>query len=345
MDIKDLTEEAGYVTKRKAACHGGEYCSSCPFCKDGKDRFLIWPNRSNKNGSYQGGRFACRICGKYGDAITFLRELRNIPYKDACALLRIEPKISKSFFIVRSSPSFQQFKDPSFLWQAKASKFIEWSHQQLLKNPAALALLHQRGLTLDSIITYQLGFNPTTFYREFSDWGLEINPKQERPSRKLWLPMGITIPTFSADVIKIKIRRSEWKNGDRLPKYLEVSGSKKCPSIFGNTALPVCLVLESELDALLVQQEASDLLFCIALGGSTRSIDYDTHRLLSKTRILLFCPDFDKAGAVAWVKWKKLFPAMQRLLTPNGKAPGDAYQSGIDLRQWIINNLTIKEIA
>lgn len=345
MNIKDLTEEAGYAIKRKAACHGGEYCSPCPFCKDGKDRFLIWPNRSNKDGSYQGGRFACRVCGKYGDAIAFLRELHGISYKDACARLKLEVKTFRAPFIIRSAPSFQRIDDPPIAWQTKAEKFIEWSHQQLIQNPNALALLRKRGFNSHSITAFKLGFNPKRFYRELPEWGLKNDFKEDGTPRKLWLPIGITIPTFSSTgkIIKIKIRRSDWKEDDRLPKYIEVSGSKRSPSIYGNRSLPVCLILESELDGLLIQQLASDLLYCIALGGSTKSIDYDTHQVLRKTKTLLFCPDFDKAGASAWVKWKKMFPSIQRILTPNGKAPGDALESGIDLGQWIINGLTFKE--
>ena len=56
MDIKDLVEEAGYIPRRKAACHGGEYCSPCPFCKEGNDRFVIWPLRHNQNSAYRNGR-------------------------------------------------------------------------------------------------------------------------------------------------------------------------------------------------------------------------------------------------------------------------------------------------
>jgi hypothetical protein len=62
MTILELVQDLGYEARRKAACHGGEYCSPCPFCKEGDDRFLIWPQRHNKNGEYQGGRFTCRVC-------------------------------------------------------------------------------------------------------------------------------------------------------------------------------------------------------------------------------------------------------------------------------------------
>ena len=84
MDLIDLLEELQLHPKRKASTHGGEYCSPCPFCKEGDDRFLIWPQRHNKNGEYQGGRFSCRKCGKYGDAITFLMQLHDLSYREAC---------------------------------------------------------------------------------------------------------------------------------------------------------------------------------------------------------------------------------------------------------------------
>jgi hypothetical protein len=48
------------------------------------------------------------------------------------------------------------------------------------------------------------------------------------------------IPTFSASqVIKVKVRRSDWKNDDQWPKYVEISGSKQTPSTYGDTTLSI----------------------------------------------------------------------------------------------------------
>jgi len=336
MNIIDLIQKIGYTPKRKASTHGGEYSSPCPFCKDGNDRFLVWPNRSNNNGEYQGGRFCCRVCSKYGDAITFLRELNGISYREACAILKIEPKKRIGIDKVNIKMEARVAEEPSDLWQSKGLVFIEWCHIQLLKDQATLSLMAKRGFNLDSIKRFKLGLNPKDYFRERVDWGLKVQLKDDGKPKKQWLPAGITIPTFSkAQLIKIKIRRSNWKEGDKLPKYVEVSGSKACPSIYGDLNLKAALVLESELDALLIQQEADDLVYCVALGGSTKPLDFSTDQLLRKSPLLLFCPDFDKAGAIAWLKWKKMFPNIYRILTPDGKDPSDALLAEVNLREWI----------
>lgn len=361
MNILELIEDVGLEPKRKAACHGGEYCSPCPFCKAGDDRFFIQPYRQG----WTGGKFQCRVCGKCGDAIAFLRQFYGMSYQEACARLRIEPKKRSGIRASRPAHKLQVADDPSELWKNKAQIFVEWAHAQLKRYPESVNLLHARGFTDDSIDRFRLGFNPgekrrdifgereerRDIFREREDWGLAHELNEKGRPKKLYLPIGITIPTFSEQegVLKVKIRRTayekemeiykqkieEGENPTNKPqKYNSTSGSKECPSIYGDTSLP-CLVLESELDALLVQQEASDLVFCVALGGSTKPLDADTDRLIRSSPLALFLPDFDRAGAIAWVKWQKMFPDICRILTPEGKSAGDAYLAGIDLRAWI----------
>lgn len=292
MNIKDLVEEAGYIPKRKAACHGGEYYSPCPFCKNGHDRFLIWPNRRNKNGEYQGGRYSCRKCEKYGDAITFLRDLHGLNYRDASIQLKITLK-TRLFTSIQKAQSQPLIAiNPPSIWIEKATAFTEWCHTNLINNTNALKKVQDRGFTTESIRKYKIGFNSGNrqgrdFKRNRQDWGLEERIKDDGTSQKIWLPVGFTIPTFSNEgqIIKLKIRRTAWNENDNLPKYVEISGSKPCPSIFGNTRLSLGLVLESEFDGLLIQQEASDLLYCVALGGSTKPIDAHTDAFIRQVFI------------------------------------------------------------
>lgn len=343
MDIKNLVEEAGLTPKRKASTNGGEYSSPCPFCQEGDDRFLIWPQRHNKNGDYQGGRFSCRVCGKYGDAITFLCLLHGNSYKEACQKLRIEPKHQHAPLPPKKDFKLPLAQDPPSLWMKKAEAFVEWSHAQLMKNQQAIEHLFKRGFTREGIIEFKIGYNPQDFFRNRIDWGLEPQIKEDQTPKKLWLPSGVVIPSFSNQrIIKIKIRRSSWKEGDRLPKYVEISGSKACPSLYGNSKIGKFLVIESELDALLIQQFAADLVCCLALGGSTKPLDFQTQQLLEKSSLILFLPDFDQAGAAAWSKWKTKFKHIERIFTPCEKSAGDAYISGVDLRDWIHD--CIKEI-
>lgn len=336
MNIKDLIIEAGYQPQGKSGTHGTEFCSPCPFCKDGENRFLIWPNQQNRDGEYKGGRFWCRVCHISGDAIAFLRLLYGMSYRHACSQLQIEPKQKNT-----TSPHFtvsqpKIVSNPSEKWMTEAKEFVELVHQKLSDHPGGKNLILSRGFTENSISRFKLGYNPEILLKERPTWGLPLEIKPNGTERRIWLPMGIVVPTyFESQVIRIKIRRSDWKEGDKIGKYIEVPGSKQTPSIFGNSSLSCAIVLESEIDALLIQQEASDFTYCVALSGSTKPLDAETENILKRTTHILFVPDFDSAGANAWIKWKKKFCNIHCIVTPYGKSVGDYFQEGGDLRKWL----------
>ncbi|MGQ9689401.1 MAG: CHC2 zinc finger domain-containing protein, partial [Desulfobaccales bacterium] len=79
MTIFDLLEADGFFSKKVASTGGGEYAGPCPFCRDGKDRFRVWPEQG------EGGRWWCRQCGKSGDVIQYLRDIRGLSFREACA--------------------------------------------------------------------------------------------------------------------------------------------------------------------------------------------------------------------------------------------------------------------
>jgi len=357
MNILDLVRERGLQPKKKASTNGGEYASGCPFCSTGEDRFLIWPERHNKNGDYQGGRYSCRVCEEYGSALSFLIKVDGLSYKDACSVLKVEPKKRDSYNLPKLPAKPNVSAEPSPQWSRKAGLFVEWCHAKLLKQPEALVKIEARGFTTESINQFKLGYNPGDkkglwFKRDRQEWGLKQEFKENGEEKPLWLPVGLVIPTFSGDgrVIKVKIRNTtfereigiyekavvEGNRPKRKPqKYIIISGGKECPSVFGNTDLQTALILESEIDALLVQQFAGDFIFCVGLGGSTKPIDAETDVLLRKTKKLLFLPDYDAAGKKSWDKWKKAFPEIQRTLTPSEKSAGDYLLAGGDLRSWL----------
>ncbi|WP_044882824.1 toprim domain-containing protein [Neochlamydia sp. EPS4] len=66
---------------------------------------------------------------------------------------------------------------------------------------------------------------------------------------------------------------------------------------YGDINKRVAIILESEFDAILIQQFAADLCFCIATGGSTQPLDLYTDYLIRKALLFLICPDVDAAGA------------------------------------------------
>ena len=105
--------------------------------------------------------------------------------------------------------------------------------------------------------------------------------------------------------------------------------------MYGNQVLDTLLVLESELDAILMIQEAGDICFCMALGGCTQPLDFIKEGIVRGVEKLLFCPDYDDAGRKSWYRWSEKFHDTIGVVVPQGKDPGEALKHGVDLREWI----------
>ncbi len=329
MNLLEIIEELSLEPKRTSSSHGGEYHCPCPSC-GGEDRFMFWPSRN---------RYWCRQCDRKGDSIQFCRDFMGMDYRSACLKVGVEPKTS-NFSQVTHKPLFipRAAEMPSKQWLLKAKNFVDQSHQNLISSPKALQLLYDRGFSLESIKNFSLGWNNADKYFPRSDWGLEQSDEGSEQSQKLRLPKGIVIPTKKCDqVIKLKIRRG----ADEVPKYFEVSGSMKSPSFYGFLGNNVALLVESELDAMLVQQVASDLCFCVAIGGARKKPDLESHRLLQEAEIVLFSLDFDDAGKQAYSFWKTIYLNLKPWPVPEEKSPGDAHLAGVDLREWVIGGLEL----
>ena len=335
MTLLELAYDLGLNLRKTSNNRGGEYHSACPACGNGTDRFVVWP---------QFNRYWCRRCEISGDGIQFCREFMKMSFREACE--RMNDSIR--FVDKRDHHHFQQRLavaiDPPKIWQDKALAFVEWSHKQLLQSSISLEELYQRGLNKNTISMFKLGYcsNPSNpckdLFRDMEDWGLSRQYKDDGKLKKLWLPSGLIIPTItsSGSVLKLKVRRDRWHKEDTLPKYVEISGSIKCPSIYGDPNHKVGVVLESEIDAMLVQQEAKDICFCMALGGVTKKPDFVTDHLLREAKLILWSLDNDDADRNAALWWRITYAHLRFWPAPVGKSPGDAFKDhAIDLRRWI----------
>lgn len=333
MNILDLAIEMGLVPKRTASTKGGEYHSSCPGSScGGENRFCIWP-KEGENGCYW-----CRRCERSGDAIQFCKEFMGMSFTEACK------KIGRSSSSINgTSLKFNREKfapvllrTPVDLWQQKALEFVLRSHENLCKDPSLINFDKNRGINLKAIQEFALGLNNEDTFQLRSDWGL---PSNESGSKLICLPKGIVIPCFrEGSIVRVKVRRSNWKEREQFPKYQIVSGGTTCPSIYGSIDKPFILI-EAELDAVLIQQIAGDLCTCIALGGVSNKPDSLIHEMLGKANKILFSLDFDDAGKKHFKFWKNTYSQLKAWPTPKGKSPGDAFLLGVDLRKWIIAGL------
>ncbi|WP_320043206.1 primase-helicase zinc-binding domain-containing protein [uncultured Desulfobacter sp.] len=348
MDMLSLVSGTGVALKKVASTHGGEYAGPCPGC-GGNDRFRCWPN--DKDGR---GAFWCRQCDKGGDDIQFMVEFMGYTYRQAFeaagrsmpdnytpAVCRPARERRKKAFEPRV------FESPADLWRERALKFVEKAHVALLENKAELSYLAHRGLDLQAVKGFRLGWfegenGKGCMFRSRESWGLETVLKRDGRKKVLWIPRGIVIPTFKkGEIYRIRVRRPSYDlKTDKDSRYFIVPGSGM-EAAGHNPGHRAFVVVEADLDEMLVCRRAGSLVGTVALGSSTGKPGSDVFPVLKKAVRVLVSLDWDKAGRKAWEWWKKEFPNARFWPVPEGmgKDPGDAFENGLDIRDWVTAGL------
>jgi DNA primase len=327
--ILDLLQLNGLEVKQVASTWGGEYASACPWC-GGTDRFRSWPNQG------AAGRYWCRQCNKSGDAIQFLRDYKGLSFRDACDYLGMKAPQA----LPGSSPSAGHSWEPRLcaspgdLWQKKASHLVKEAVSHLLAPAGKGALeylIKSKGLKAQTIQEFLVGWIPADRWDQASAWNLPELFKDNGQPKKLWFPKGHTIPWLhDGRVIRVRFRRPD---GD--PRYLMLRGSSSAPMTICSS-LKVAVLVESELDAMLIHQEAEDLVQVVALGNAQARPDQRTAELLGRCQLILVALDTDQAGAQeAWRWWPVQYPQAKRWPPIRGKDPGEMIMAGVDLRRWL----------
>lgn len=329
--LLDVATQYGLDPRWQAATMGGEYASFCPVC-GGHDRFRLNPNRQMKKCT---GSFYCRKCGVRGDTIKFCMEFLKDTYPQACQRLGIEldgvsaptvrsliPKLSQPIF----TPAPIVY--PPELWVQEANLFVAWAHKNLLHCPIALSYLSKRGLDLDAVKRFKIGLCTETAYINRTLWGME-------EGNDLWFPEGLVVPILDGDnAIRLKIRRKQWKPGDDIPKYINISGSATGVSFLGSHLKRNGMVVESELDALMLQYHLGEEIFVIGTGSCTRNPDEYTHEIVSLCRRVYISYDNDEGGTKMWKKWKDLYSHAIQAPVKTGKDLGEAVELGLNVKEW-----------
>lgn len=328
MTILEYLEKKGLIATAKTA---RESCAPCPLC-GGKDRFLFWPGRE---------RFFCRGCGKSGDIIDLLRsdgfdyfEARNLVGKNA-GLSQLAPD---------SSRNENDFAEPHQEWKRQAKAFITASCDRLLSGDESLKWLSEKRLiTKDSARRFMLGWNSQNRYFDRRKWGLSAEKNAAGHDKKLWLPRGLVIPRYSSGgkLTGLKIRRPDSDLEDSLSvRYVFISGGLRSPAFYGQLRSSF-IIVESELDAVLLWQEAGDSVTPIATGGAMGKPDKPIIETLSQAQKLLVSLDRDQAGKRMARNWLATFsPALEWPIPKTfGKDHTEAMISGLNLSQWLKTGL------
>lgn len=334
MTIIDFLAKFGLSPRKVASTKGGEYACACPGC-GGVDRFRVWPEQNQGQGSYW-----CRQCNRGGDAIQFLRDFEGLSFRQACERLGRPLPASTGLRMPRQAEqkAFEPApaESPDELWASKAGKFAIWAYKRLFEHQDVIDWLAGRGIREESFSRFGLGWNPgekgKDVYRAREAWGLSRVENEKGRARPLWLPKGLVIPCLhGGNVERLRIRRPAPEFG---PRYYVVPGSSMRTMMIEPAR--ICLVVvESELDAILIAQEAWDLVGAVGLGSSGARPDLATTEMLRAAACVLVALDFDQAGASASTWWRKNFPDSVRWPVPAGKDPAEAFKAGVDIRSWI----------
>jgi hypothetical protein len=120
------------------------------------------------------------------------------------------------------------------------------------------------------------------------------------------------------------------------PTYLAISGGHPC--LFGADALvpgEPAILAEGEFDAMLVWQEAGDLVGGATLGSCNRGVSSKALRYLLGCPRLLVAYDVDAEGDKGAERLRQLSPRMHRIRPSVGKDVTAFWQASGWVRDWI----------
>ena len=328
VDLLALIGQDTVLTYMAATC-GGEWAGACPFCGAGQDRLRVQPYAEG------GGRWWCRRCAEsdyWYHAIDYVRKRHGLRFQEACTFLQIEPP-RRSIPRLPAPPS--PVEPPSAIWQLATQTIAKQSQTALWSAAApspALRWLKQRGLTRKTIWEAGLGYNAEEQFIAPEEWGLPAEHK------KLWLPVGITIPwQFDGVIWKLYIRRrltdAQKAHGEK--PYIQVAGCAN--ALYNAQALMAhkpSILVEGVFDVLAIQQEASDLISPVATGttGARRA---RWIAAIAHTPGALLGYDADAAGDKASQSWQAILQPYAFRWRPWWDDPAAMLQEGTDLRSWV----------
>ncbi|MCG8636263.1 MAG: alpha helicase [Desulfobacterales bacterium] len=346
MNLLDAVADAGVVVRRVGNTKGGEYAGPCPRC-GGTDRFRVWPGDKGGRGSYW-----CRDtgngCGAWGDLVQFLVGFRGYEYKDAFQAAGRERPVDyrpagqqPSGTIDRPAFKPRVHEAPVETWRKRAKAFADKSHQELLENKTVLHYLAGRGIDLQAVQGFRLGWfggenGKNCLFRSRESWGLSTIFKDNGRKRVLWIPRGIVIPCFKGgEIYRLRIRRPKTDlKTKKDSKYIVIPGSGA--EVMGhNPDHQAFVVVEAELDAMMIARRAGSLVGTVGLGSASNKPGAVAFPVLQRALRILVALDYDKAGKAASKWWLNTFESARRWPVRMGKDPGDAFERGEDIKEWI----------
>jgi len=264
--------------------------------------------------------------GEIGDGIQYLQRHYGMSFPQAVKILSgaliFENSASrnldqKNTYHPESKNKLQPWRSKK--WQRDSEKLIRVAQSYLLGpngKGRVSYLIHKRGLHLDTIGQHRLGWLPV----------------------KGHMPSKLLIPCYNSQgsLIRIRFRMDDPAPGQERYRISKGSNPDSPYPIGVSSGRPV-MVLESELDAILIAQEAGKLVGVLGMGTTgTKLSPGMIHYLTAKIPIILISLDNDHTGREKTIALIKQLPNAIDWPVPeqHGKDPGEAWKR-ISLKAWV----------
>lgn len=325
IDIVDVI--GSFIELRKA---GANYKANCPFHGEKTPSFVVSPSKQI---------YHCFGCGVGGDSIKFVMELEKLSYPEA-----IEKLASMHNFALTYTKGSSDYSDAKRVLEAVG----HWYVKNLDHNETAMKYLLDRGISQNSIETFEIGYVPSgqevmQFLQrtllplpQAAEAGI-IAPSENGSGYYARLTERITFPIYSTSASIVGFGGRTITN--HPAKYINSPQTKLFnksqllygyhlakESIYKNKKIIVC---EGYLDVVMFHQAG----FKEAVAGMGTALTPEHLPLLRKgdPKVIL-AYDGDKAGVAAALKAAQMLSVAGFdggvVLFPDGQDPADLIAKG-----------------
>jgi DNA primase len=307
IDLVEVLES--YVPLKRA---GGSYKALCPFHEEKSPSFVVQRGDSH---------YHCFGCGAHGDAIAFLMGHVKMSFVEA-----VDSLAERFNILLEKSEGGGEPRGPRRAELKEAMEYAKELYHFLLLHSeeglSALDYLYGRGITLDFIRFFKLGYAPRdgdTFKKLAQDKGFPL-PVLEAcglltSSGRDFFSERITFPITDPFGATIAFSARKFREGGYGGKYINTPETplfKKSQTLFGLsysrqrlTKEKRAMIVEGQLDALRLIHAGLDF----TVAGQGTAIGEGHVKVLTDLGIteVLLALDGDEAGAQAAVKIGNLF--------------------------------------
>lgn len=260
--------------------------------------------------------------GEVGDGIQFLQRYCRMNFQQAVSELNgfgVDESGDRDY--CGKVPEPESWLSPR--WREKARRIVDMASANLFGGRAEHSLVYlrlQRGLAVKAIRQRRLGWLPA----------------------KGHMPSKIVIPCYNCKgrLMRIRFRMDGPKSHQE--RYRVMKGSDASSSFpLGLTPGKPLMWVESELDAMLIHQEAGSMIGVLATGSAaSRMNSQQTLFLREKIPFNLICFDNDSCGKDATERIIGKLPNAIRWTVPEacGKDPGEAWKQ-LNISHWVQQGL------